>query len=201
MHAQTMDCYAPEAPMAFPEALAPRSLQQRRERAPLHFPSDWRATTCVDADAEALFFLFDQPDFRRLAMMDPEPFASPEAVRAWLAAGRGTAFTMAVRIGETIVGFAGLYPLPGRQNHVGCLTMMVHEAYRGRGIGTAMLRLVLATAEHLLGLRRVQLHVLADNLAAISLYSACGFHIEGRHRGMVRSDDVFVDAYTMAHLL
>ena len=161
-------------------------------------PRGFHASVCEDADTDALFELFGQNDFRRFAMMDHEPFASPEAIRDWLRAGRGTAFNMAARIGETIVGFAGLYPLPGRQNHVAWITMTVHEDHRGRGIGTAMLRLILATADLLMGLRRVQLHVLADNRAALSLYRSCGFAIEGRHEGMVRTGDDYVDAYTMA---
>ena len=164
------------------------------------WPHGLNATACGDADADALFALFHQDDFRRFAMMDHEPFASPEAIRVWLRAG-GTAFNMAARIGDTIVGFAGLYPLPGRQNHVAWITMMVHEDYRGRGIGTAILHLSLATADLLLGLRRVQLHVLADNQAALSLYRACGFHVEGRHEGLVQTGDAYGDAYTMACLL
>jgi RimJ/RimL family protein N-acetyltransferase len=53
---------------------------------------------------------------------------------------------------------------------------------RGRGIGQAMLRQVLALAFGELGLHRVDLGVFDFNEAAIACYSKVGFAIEGRFR-------------------
>ena len=53
---------------------------------------------------------------------------------------------------------------------------------RGKGYGTEATRQLLRHAFCDLGLLRVFLHVLADNEAAIAVYSRCGFTVEGRLR-------------------
>lgn len=158
------------------------------------WPPGLQARRCADEDAGALWALFAQPDVRRFAVMDPAPFETPDAVREWLRGSRSGTFRVVGVLDGTLVGFAGLYPLHGRQNHVGCITLAVHEDFRGRGIAAALLKLLLATADRLAGLRRLQLQVLAENIAAITLYEASGFHMEARHPAMVQSGDGYADA-------
>ena len=161
------------------------------------WPSGLTARACVDADADALWHLFAQPDVRRFAVMDDGPFETPEAIQTWL---RGTvgAFRMVGSLDDRLVGFAGLYPMLGRQDHVGWITLSVDERVRGRGIGSGLVALQLAAARTLAGLRRVQLHVLADNEPAIALYRRFEFRIEGCHEAMVRTADGYADVLTMA---
>jgi RimJ/RimL family protein N-acetyltransferase len=61
-----------------------------------------------------------------------------------------------------------------------------------------LLRVLLATAECVAKLTKVQLTVFVDNAPAIQLYQRLGFEIEGIHRQFARRDDGFVSAYSMA---
>lgn len=54
--------------------------------------------------------------------------------------------------------------------------------WRGQGLGQESLRLVCRHAFQSLGLRRIFLHVLADNTSAIHAYEKIGFRSEGRLR-------------------
>ena len=81
-----------------------------------------------------------------------------------------------------VVGVAGLHVGRGRRRHVGEIGMMVHDRYRGRGVGRTLLAALLALADDHLGLVRVELEVLSDNARAIRLYERFGFEHEGFKR-------------------
>jgi ribosomal protein S18 acetylase RimI-like enzyme len=83
--------------------------------------------------------------------------------------------------------------------HRGTLGMGVLEAYRGMGIGRALIEAALAAARAR-GLARVDLQVLADNERAIALYRAVGFVVEGVKRDAYRVDGRSVDLVDMALL-
>ena len=87
-----------------------------------------------------------------------------------------------------------------RRRHVGEIGMAVHEAFQGRGIGTALVAAALALADDWLALRRVELQVFADNAAAIHLYERFGFVAEGLAREFAFRDGAYVDALLMARL-
>lgn len=55
----------------------------------------------------------------------------------------------------------------------------LRKCAHGKGIGYTATHLLLDYAFFSLGLNRVFLNVLSDNLAAIHLYQKCGFHYEG----------------------
>ena len=103
-------------------------------------------------------------------------------------------------IGDTLVGEAGLSPNKGRRAHSGSISIGVHDAWHRRGIGRALMTELLDLADNWLGLRRVELHVFADNHAAIALYRGFGFEIEAWHRGAVLRDGVLIDNCFMARL-
>ena len=56
---------------------------------------------------------------------------------------------------------------------------LAEEKHRGRGYGSAAVRLLVKYAFEDLGLMRVYLHTLARNSAAIKSYRKCGFNLEG----------------------
>ncbi|MFP3581719.1 GNAT family N-acetyltransferase, partial [Arthrobacter sp. SIMBA_036] len=74
----------------------------------------------------------------------------------------------------------------------------MHDAYHGRGVGTALLRALTETADASLGLRRLELQVFVDNTPAIALYRKFGFVEEGVSRGYAMRDGVLADALHMA---
>ena len=83
---------------------------------------------------------------------------------------------------DRVVGWCDVTPLPYEgMRHVGRLGMGLLRSYRGQGLGRRLLREVLRRvfAKNLL---RVELEVLASNLAAVRLYEQEGFVTEGRKR-------------------
>lgn len=87
-----------------------------------------------------------------------------------------------------------------QRSHAGELGMSTAKAWRGRGVGSALLKHLLAwTDAH--GFRRVELRVFSNNPDAIRLYERFGFVVEGRQVDAVRVGDGFVDLLYMARRL
>ncbi len=85
-----------------------------------------------------------------------------------------------------------------RLRHGAVLTIGVHPAAQGQGLGRRLMQAALGWADAV-GLERVELFVLADNARAISLYTSLGFVEEGRRRGFCAGEDGGrVDDLTMA---
>jgi len=149
-------------------------------------------------DAEAVADLINLPGFRFGTLR--LPFQTPEEVRRWIEQTQPGNINLVATLDGLIVGQAGLQRFTGRQAHIGYIGMGVHDSWRNRGIGTALLMALIDTADRWLGLRRLQLTVYTDNESAIRLYRNFGFAIEGTHRAFALRDGVFVDAFAMARL-
>jgi len=149
-------------------------------------------------DADALYCMFSQPLCR--SGMSLEPFGSASDVQAWLESHGSNNFEAVATIDDQAIGYAALYPCGGSQNHVASMSLFIHDEFHDRGIGTLMMRALIATADILVGLRRVQLIVFCDNEPAIALYSKFDFKIEGRLECFVRRVDEFLPVYSMARL-
>lgn len=93
--------------------------------------------------------------------------------------------------GARLVGAAGLSGSSGeRSAHLATLFgMVVEPAWRGRGLGRALVQAVLAHARAQPGLRVLQLTVSDDNEAACRLYERCGFNAFGVQPMAVALDD------------
>jgi putative acetyltransferase len=97
-----------------------------------------------------------------------------------------------------VVGQLGLNVQAPRRAHCASFGIMVHDAYCGRGVGSALLAAALECADRSLGLRRVELTVYADNAGAIALYRKFGFVEEGRSRGFAIRAGKLEDVLHMA---
>jgi RimJ/RimL family protein N-acetyltransferase len=99
---------------------------------------------------------------------------------------------------EGIVGRLSLSrdPHPASR-HVADLGLMVAAGWRRRGVGRA---LMLGAEEWAgeVGIRKLELHVLPNNEAAIALYEALGYRREGVRRNHYRHGAELVDAVLMA---
>lgn len=110
-------------------------------------------------------------------------------------------FTKLVAVIEgKVIGSIYLDTGDGRRRHVGSIGMAVHDAFAGRGAGSALMEAALSLADGWLNLTRVELSVYADNTRAIGLYERFGFAREGLHRNYAWRAGQYVDAITMARL-
>jgi RimJ/RimL family protein N-acetyltransferase len=103
-------------------------------------------------------------------------------------------------IGKRVVGWCDIAPLNRAvYRHVGVLGIGVVADFRGRGVGSALMRAALAQA-HEIGLTRVELTVRASNHVAVALYRKFGFAVEGTKRKAIKVDGVYEDLLLMALL-
>ena len=136
---------------------------------------------------------------RYLAFLEAPPI---ESTRAFILGNikRGLPQWVALSAGE-VVGWCDVTPKERPvYAHGGVLGMGLLPQFRGRGIGTNLIRSVLATSRTV-GLHRVELTVRENNESAIGLYKKVGFEIEGLQRDAVRIDGIHENIVCMAILL
>ena len=99
---------------------------------------------------------------------------------------------------EGIVGRLSLSrdPHPASR-HVADLGLMVAAGHRRRGVGRALMLAAEDWARET-GVRKLELHVLPNNEAAIALYASLGYRREGVRRNHYRHGAELVDAVLMA---
>jgi RimJ/RimL family protein N-acetyltransferase len=107
----------------------------------------------------------------------------------------------AVLVADTPEGIVGRLSLARdphpASRHVADLGLMVAADFRRRGVGRALM----LGAEHWahdVGVRKLELHVLPYNEAAIGLYESLGYRREGVRRNHYRRGAELVDAVLMA---
>jgi ribosomal protein S18 acetylase RimI-like enzyme len=133
------------------------------------------------ADEPALQRFFARiPDADRTFLK--EDVDDPSIVAAW--SRPGAARTIAVDADE-IVGSVAVVPLHGWSSHVGEIRLVVDPAARGRGIGRELARHAVHDAVEL-GLAKLVVEVIADQMELIAMFVALGFDAEALLSNHVR---------------
>jgi RimJ/RimL family protein N-acetyltransferase len=113
-----------------------------------------------------------------------EEVTDPETVRSWAndtsPGGRWVAVD-----GDDVTGYAAVRPLPGWSDHVGELRLVVASARRGNGLGRELARRALVEAVSS-GLSKLVVEVVADDGAALALFTDLGFTGEAVLRDHIR---------------
>jgi RimJ/RimL family protein N-acetyltransferase len=97
-------------------------------------------------------------------------------------------------------GMFKLIPLGQRNSHVAYLGgLAIHPSFNGKGLGTAMMKEIMAFARET-GFLRIELSVAVENVKAIRLYEKNGFVKEGvlRKYTYLKKEGRFVDEVLMA---
>jgi L-phenylalanine/L-methionine N-acetyltransferase len=150
------------------------------------------------ADAAAINEVRRQPSVVEFTLALPdEPL---EVTRRFLESFGPDDHGLVAEVDGRVVGVAGLHRKRGKLSHSASVGMMVHDRFQGRGLGRKLLDGLLDIADSQLGLARVELEVMADNVGAIRLYERSGFQHEGRKRNAVARQRGFVDLLVMSRL-
>ena len=161
-------------------------------------PADLLIRAARPQDAEAIAELQNLTAFRYNTLR--LPYNRAEEIRRRLETAQQDNRVLVAFSDTQLVASGDLRRFAGRRAHVGALGMGVHDSWRGRGIGRALLTEIIDIADRWLGLRRLELTVYVDNAPAIALYRRFDFAVEGTHRGYAFRDGALVDAYTMARI-
>lgn len=128
------------------------------------------------------------------------PYTSVDARQRRIANTPATLSRLVAVIDGKVIGCLGLERFENRRHHAGQFGMAVHDAYAGRGAGTALLAAAVDLADNWFGLKRLELTVYADNARAIALYERFGFEREGLHRAYAWRNGALADTLSMARL-
>ncbi|MEY9971024.1 RimJ/RimL family protein N-acetyltransferase [Lysinibacillus sp. RC46] len=90
--------------------------------------------------------------------------------------------------------------MPSSVSHRAYIVVGIHSEYRGQKIGTALFSHLDDWAKEK-SMHRLELTVMANNMAAIALYKKMGFEIEGTKRHSLYVDGEYMDEYHMSKLL
>lgn len=145
-----------------------------------------RLTALTKDDAREMVRWYQDVDFMRLYDAEVARPKSLEQVQKQIEAEQGdqTLFLFAIRpaAGQQLIGTVGLEGILWTQGTAWLNIAIGDMAHRGKGYGTAAMRLMLDYAFDELNLYRIQLTVFAYNERAIALYEKLGFQREGAFR-------------------
>jgi RimJ/RimL family protein N-acetyltransferase len=152
--------------------------------APEHIEGFHHAVDCVARERKYLAFL------------EAPPLAS---TRQFVMNNIENGYPQFVAIADgAVVGWCDVIPKQRPVHaHCGVLGMGLLPAFRGRGLGAALMSATLTEARRR-RLVRIELTVHADNSRAVALYERIGFKTEGVLRDAVRLDGRYKDLILMA---
>ncbi|MEO2204824.1 GNAT family N-acetyltransferase [Paenibacillus pabuli] len=156
-------------------------------------------------DAEGFSLLMKQVETEAdYMLMEPgERKGSPEQQRKWLErvdVENNSTVLVAEQDGQ-LVGYLAVIGGDTRRTKHSCyLVIGILKEYTGRGIGTHLFqRLEEWAMTH--NILRLELTVVIQNEAGVSLYKKMGFEIEGIKRNSLWINDTLFDQYVMSKLL
>ena len=99
-----------------------------------------------------------------------------------------------VAVEGDVVGWAALAPVSSRECYTGVAenSVYVAPAERGRGVGLALLRALLAGADAA-GIWTIQTSVFPENEASVALHERVGFRVVGRRERIAKLNGVWRD--------
>jgi RimJ/RimL family protein N-acetyltransferase len=124
-------------------------------------------------DARAMAELFASVAAERTGLATEPPVDIGERTAAFTRSAGGSVVAVA---GDRLIG---MLHIEASRHGFGELGMLVDRAWRGQGVGSALLTAAIEWGRSH-GLHKLCLEVFAQNTPAITLYRKCGFAEEGR---------------------
>jgi len=113
---------------------------------------------------------------------------------------KGRAFMIGAEVDGKIVGTSEFGLKSGYSTHVGDLGIVIRKGYRGVGIGTEMLKVLVSQAEKM-DLKMLTLSVFSTNERAKHVYERVGFKETGRIPNKFLKNGKFIDEIIMVKQL
>ena len=162
---------------------------------------DLMVRNATAADAAAIATIYNQGIIDRIATLETVE-RTPEERVAWLAA-RGPRHPVLVAERDRVVaGWGSLNPFNPRKayEYVADFSVYVERAWRGKGVGSALLRALIARAQHL-GYHKMALSAFPWNALGMALYQKHGFRTVGIYKEQGLLDGQWVDTIIMEKIL
>jgi diamine N-acetyltransferase len=154
-------------------------------------------------DIPALERMRNDVELQAMLMTQPRP-NSRQRVLEWLAAkteaGNGLFFIVADSASDVAVGYLQVTRLD-LQNGTGELGICLSPAAHGKGYGASAIHALVDYLLKTFNLRKLVLHVLADNRGAIAFYLKQGFVEAGRLKEQFYHDGRYRDVVVMERFL
>ena len=128
------------------------------------------------------------------------PYTGEDVMRRRILEQSPNAHHVVAELRRAPVALGTLLRGAGRRGHSGEVFLTVHDAHRGRGVGTRVLGALTGLADDWLGLLRLQLEVATDNHRAVRLHERAGFEVEGTLRGDAIREGRLEDSHVMGRL-
>ncbi|HJU39797.1 MAG TPA: GNAT family N-acetyltransferase [Tahibacter sp.] len=152
---------------------------------------DWTIESARADDAAALIHLYRAVAAIEGGLARGADEITPDYVGHFLHESLAHGYSLVARLPDgALAGEIHAYAMgPRKFAHVlGELTIAVHPAHQGAGIGRALFRRLLDIVEHERpDILRVELGAQESNARAIAFYASLGFVVEGRMTGRVAS--------------
>ena len=154
-----------------------------------------------EADAAAIVSIYNQGIADRIATLETEE-RTPEERKQWLAARGPRHPVLVAEMDGTVVGWGSLNQFNPRKAYdfVADFSVYVERAWRGKGVGGALLRALIARAKQL-DYHKLVLSAFPWNAAGMTLYQRYGFRTVGIYKEQGLLDGEWVDTIIMEKIL
>lgn len=166
----------------------------------LELPNGIQLTEIRRSDQDALIEYLNERDIYDRTLRIPFPYTTADADQWFttvekLTQQNGRPFNWAIRNeADKLIGGVGLEGPGLDRSHRAEIGYWLAKPFWGRGIMTAVLKVVCQHAFENLGLARITAHVFAFNITSARVLEKCGFEQQGYLRKHHLKDGKFIDA-------
>jgi phosphinothricin acetyltransferase len=164
-------------------------------------PAGPKVRAANPSDAAAIAVIYNQGIIDRIATLETEE-RTPEERQEWLRAREPRHPVLVAEFDGMVVGWGSLNQFNPRRAYdfVADFSVYVERAWRGKGVGSALLRALIARAKDL-GYHKMVLSAFPWNTAGMALYEKHGFRTVGTYREQGLLDGKWVDTIAMEKIL